>query len=138
MANFVSIYNILIMRNKTWLAFANRSKCHHDEAFRRLGFISWTMNHTCFEIGDIIYFFVSDKRYIQFKGVVVDKNLDRENSDFWVEHAPKDKTYKVKFLAEYEGDQLGEKQLKDHGFKGYLRHPLCNNTVLIDYIKSIF
>lgn len=126
------------MKNRTWLAFANRSRCNHAEAFKTLGFISWTMNRTRFEIGDIIYFFVSDERCIRFKGEVVKSELEREDKNFWVEQAPNDKTYRVRLLAEYHGDELGEQQLKDHGFKGYLRHPLCNNTDLINYITSIF
>lgn len=126
------------MVNKTWIAFANRKRCRHADAFKNLGFISWTMNRTRFNIGDIVYFLVSDEKCIRFKGEVVEKDCEREDVSYWIEKAPKDKTYKIKFIAEYEGDKLNKSELYKHGFKGYLRHPLCNNKELIDYIKSIF
>lgn len=64
------------------------------------------MNRTRFNIGDIVYFLVSDEKCIRFKGEVVEKDCEREDVSYWIEKAPKDKTYKIKFIAEYEGDKL--------------------------------
>ena len=126
------------MKNKTWIAFANRKRCHHAEAFKELGYISWTMHRTHFNIGDIIYFFMSDERCIRFKGNVVKQNCNREDSSYWIEQAPNDKTYRIQLIEEYHGTELQEKHLFTHGFKGYLRHPLCNNEELLSYITSKF
>ena len=126
--------------NRIWLAFANRKRCRHADAIHELGFISWRMGRAHFSIGDIVYLFMSDERKIRFKMVVTKENCKREDSDFWIEDAPNDTTYKLELLEEYKGDQLSEVDLLNHGFSGgkSLEVPNCNNKELIDYIKSVF
>ena len=68
------------METKRWLAFANRKRCNHAQALRELGFINWTMNRVNFNIGDIVYLFISDERCVRFKTIVVDKDCRREDS----------------------------------------------------------
>lgn len=127
-------------RNRTWIAFANKKRCRHADAINNLGFISWRMGRAHFAIGDIVYLFMSDERYIRFKMIVTAENCEREDKDFWVEKAPDDRTYKLKLLAESDRSQLTESDLLQHGFKGgqSLEIPNCNNSELISYIKSIF
>lgn len=126
--------------NRTWIAFANKKRCRHADAINTLGFISWRMGRTRFAIGDIVYLFMSDERYVRFKMIVTAENCKREDKAFWIEKAPDDKTYKLELLAESNRVQLTEPDLLQHGFKGSrsLEIPNCNNLELINYIKSVF
>ena len=83
---------------------------------------------------------MSDERCVRFKMVVTTEHQERQDKDYWVEKAPNDKTYKLELLEEYNGSQLSEAVLLQHGFKGgkSLEIPNCNNLQLINYIKSIF
>ena len=129
-----------MLNNRTWLAFANRKRCKHTDAIHSLGFINWRMGRARFSIGDIVYLFMSDERYVRFKMVVTAENCKREDQSFWVVTPPNDITYKLEPLEEYEGTMLSEKELCKHGLKGgrSLEVPNCNNKELIGYIKSIF
>ena len=126
--------------NRTWLAFANRKRCRHSDAIHNLGFISWRMGRAHFAIGDIVYLFMSDERCVRFKMIVVAENCKRADQAFWTETPPNDITYKLELLEEYNGTKLTEQDLRKHGFKGgrSLEIPNCNNTELINYIKSVF
>jgi len=128
------------MLNRTWLAFANRKRCRHADAIHNLGFISWRKGRAHFAIGDVVYLFMSDERKVRFKMIVVAENCKREDQEYWVENAPNDVTYKLELLEEYDGKELIEQYLLNHGFKGgkSLQAPNCNNDKLISYIKSIF
>lgn len=71
---------------------------------------------------------------------VIAKNCKHEDSDFWIEKAPDDITYKLKLFSEYKGNALDESELLKHAFKGgrSLQTPICNNMTLFNYIKSVF
>lgn len=109
-------------------------------AINTLGFISWRMGRARFAIGDIVYLFMSDERYVRFKMIVTAENCKREDKEFWIEKAPNDRTYKLELLAESNRSRLTESDLLQHGFKGgkSLEIPNCNNMELINYIKSVF
>ncbi len=126
--------------NRTWIAFANKKRCRHADAINTLGVISWRMGRARFAIGDIVYLFMSDERYVRFKMIVTAENCKREDKEFWIEKAPDDKTYKLELLAESNRSRLTESDLLRHGFKGgkSLEIPNCNNMELINYIKSVF
>ena len=129
-----------MLRNRTWLAFANRKRCRHADAILSLGFISWRMGRARFSIGDVVYLFMSDERCVRFKMVVIAENCKREDQAYWVETPSNDITYKLELLEEYNGTMLSEQELCKHGFKGgrALEIPSCNNNQLMNYIKSIF
>lgn len=84
--------------------------------------------------------FMSNTRNVRFKTQVVADNCKREDSEYWLEQAPTDITFRLKLVAEYSGDQLNESVLIKHGFKGgrSLQTPSYKNENLMDYIKSIF
>ena len=128
-----------IMGNKEWIAFANEKKCNHAKSLIKSGFISW-VNTANFEVGDIVYLFMSNTRNVRFKTQVVADNCKREDSEYWLEQAPTDITFRLKLVAEYSGDQLNESVLIKYGFKGgrSLQTPSYKNENLMDYIKSIF
>ena len=97
--------------NRTWIAFANKYSCRHVDAINSLGFIAWRMGRARFAIGDIVYLFMSDERYVRFKMIVTVENCKREDKEFWIEKAPDDKTYKLELLAESNRSRLTESDL---------------------------
>lgn len=125
-------------KNRDWLAFANEGRCNHYACLKEQGFISWRKDRNNFQIGDIVYLFSSKERKIIFKTVVVGVE-PRQDSNYWVEQAPDDLTWRLEVLEEYFGNLLDETCLKEHGFKGgrSLQHPMYNNPELFAYIKSI-
>ncbi len=54
------------MGNKEWIAFANEKKCNHAKSLIKSGFISW-VNTANFEVGDIVYLFMSNTRTLDLK-----------------------------------------------------------------------
>lgn len=122
------------------LAFAQRDICDHAKALHELGFINWTMKLTKFNIGDIVYLFMSDERRVRFKTVVVEDNCQREDGLFWDKKPNSNLTYKLQFVEEYNGTGLEEKELKKYGFKGggSIERPLKNKPQLFDYINGFF
>ena len=124
------------------LAFAQRDIYNHAKALHELGFINWTMNLTKFNLGDIIYLFMSDERRIRFKTVVVAKDCPREDCDYWENQDKIDtyKTYKLQLVEEYNGKGLEEADLKKHGFNGgsSIEKPLKNKPQLFEYINGFF
>lgn len=123
-----------------WMVFANKRKCNHAKALHELGYISWRQDRVRFAIGDIVYLFMSDERCVRFKTIVVAADQERGDSDFWNGVAPKDKTYRLEFVEEYNGNALCEANLIEHGFRGgrSLQHPMKNNPALFGYIQEQF
>ena len=108
-----------------WLAFAQRKSCHHREALMGLGYINWTMHHTKFKIGDIVFLFMSDERKVAFKTKVVAKDCDRTDIAYGQVKPNMHFTYKLVLVKEYTGNKLDEENLTQHGFKGgrSIQHP---------------
>ena len=130
-----------MVRNRTWLAFANENICNHRKALKELGFVNWTTNvKSKFVENDIVYLFMNDDRSIRFKLRVDKVDVPREDGDYWVDSAPNDNTYKLELVAEYTGNLLKEEVLKRMGFKGgdSILNPSCNNTELLEYINDVF
>ena len=126
--------------NRTWLAFANETKCNHRKALKELGFINWTTNvRSKFVENDIVYLFMNDDRAVRFKLKVDKVNVSREDGAYW-KQAPKDNTYKLVLVDEYDDNLLNEDVLKKVGFKGggSILNPCCNNTQLLEYINDVF
>ena len=126
--------------NNTWLVFANRNKCHHTEALHELGFINWKANRTNMVVGDIVYLYMSDERRVRFKTQVVAEDCKREDGKYWQETPSKDLTFKLEYRAEYDGKELDETALKQHGFKGgqSIERPMKNNPQLFEYVEEVF
>lgn len=130
-----------MMHNRTWLAIANESICNHRKALKELGFISWTTNiRSKFAENDIVYLFMNDDRAVRFKLKVDEVNVPREDGEYWLKPAPKDLTYRLKFVSKYDGNLLNEDVLKKIGFNGggSILTPSCNNTKLLAFINDVF
>ena len=126
--------------NRNWLVFANRNKCHHAEALHNLKFVNWKEGRTNMNIGDTVYLYMSDERRIRFRTQVVAEGCVREDGKYWQETPSRDLTYKLKLIAEYNGEALGDGMLRKHGFKGgrSIERPMYNNPTLFQYIESVF
>lgn len=82
---------------------------------------------------------MNDDRAVRFKLKVDKVNVPREDGTYW-KQAPKDNTYKLVLVDEYDGNLLNEDALKKVGFKGggSILNPSCNNTQLLEYINDVF
>lgn len=130
-----------MIKNRTWLTFANESICNHRKALKELKFVNWTTNvKSKFAVNDIVYLFMNDDRSVRFKLQVTKVDVPREDCDYWIKEAPTDSTCRLELLDEYEGELLNEVVLEKVGFKGggSILNPSCNNTELIDYIDNVF
>ena len=127
--------------NRTWLIYANRNKCNHADAIHNIGFISWAMGKNYkFAIGDTVYVFMSDERKVRFKMRVEKEGVKREDSDYCISLSKDDITYRLRFVAEYNGEQLNEDELIKREFKGgsSIEKPSCKEGPYMDHIKSVF
>lgn len=127
--------------NRTWLIYANRNKCNHADAIHNLGFISWAMGTKYkFAIGDTVYVFMSDERRVRFKMLVELEGVKREDNIYCISLSNDDITYRLRFVAEYNGNLLNENELVKRGFKGgrSIEKPSCRKGEYIDYIKFVF
>ena len=129
-------------KNRTWLVYANETVCDHVKAFREIGKISWS---TCvkMQIGDVVYVYVGPiQRRIMFRTVVEEKGVkQRVDIAYWKKKPDNKESFTLKLDAVHQGkDELGEKQLCKHGFKGgqSLLTPNCNNIELLAYIQKWF
>jgi hypothetical protein len=84
-----------------WLVFANKARCNHAKALQELGYISWRQDRVRFAVGDIVYLFMSDERCVRFKTIVTATNQERGDSAYWNGVAPKDITFTLEFVKEY-------------------------------------
>lgn len=103
------------------------------------GIVSWVDTYG-FQVGDIVYLFMSNSRNVRFKTIVEACGVPREDSAFWIEKAPKDLTCRLKIVGENQSNLLKEDNMKTHGFNGgrSLQRPICKNRQLITYIQDHF
>lgn len=129
------------IENRTWLVYANRNKCNHVDAIHDLGFISWAMGPKYkFAIGDTVYVFTSDERRVRFKMRVEAEGVEREDNAYCLSLSKDDITYRLRFVAEYNGQLLNEDEHAKRGFKGgrSIEKPSCRKDDYMDYITSVF
>ena len=76
---------------------------------------------------------MSNSRIIRIKTIVEACGIPREDSEFWVEKAPRDLTSRLKLIGESNNNLLKEENLKRHGFNGgrSLQRPIYKNSQLI-------
>lgn len=128
-------------KNRTWLVYANRNRCNHADVIHSLGFISWAMGAKYrFAIGDIVYVFMSDERRVRFKMRVEKEGIKREDNDYCLSLSQNDITYRLRYVAEYNGRLLNEDELTTRGFKGgkSIEKPSCKEGEYMNYINSVF
>lgn len=125
-------------RNNKWLVLANPKFCRHTDCLHEKGFVSWVQKSYPFEIGDIVYLFVNGA--VRFKTFVEAAVNHREDSAFWIGKAPEHPTFRLRLLAESDGNRLATEDLAKFGFKGgqSLRHYIHHNVEMLEYIDDVF
>ena len=128
--------------NRTWLIYANETKCDHIKAFQEIGKISWSIQ-VKMQIGDVVYVYVGPtQKRVMFRTVVSEKDVkQRVDVKYWKIKPTNKKSFTLKLDTVYQGgDELDEKNLCKHGFKGgrSLQIPNCNNKQLLEYIQEWF
>ena len=125
-------------RNNKWLVLANPKICRHADSLHEKGFVSWVQKSYPFEIGDIVYLYVNGA--VRFKTFVEAAVNHREDSTFWIGKAPEHPTFRLRLLAESDGNHLTTKDLAKFGFKGgqSLRHYIHHNIEMLEYIDDVF
>lgn len=126
---------------RTWLIFAQRDNCRHADAINEIGYVNWYSKYINFEVGDIVYLYLSNIKGVKFMTEVVEIDVLRSDYDFW--EKPTDKNFptaKLEFRKEHFGSGLDEISLKKHGFNGgkSIEKPMCSNTELLAYIGEQF
>ena len=88
----------------------------------------------------MVYLYMSDERRVRFKTQVVAKDCRREDMAYWQGTPDNDLTFKLEFRAEYNGNELNDDILCQHGFNGgrSIERPMYNNAVLFQYIEEVF
>ena len=111
--------------------YNNNLQVSITKALHELGFINWREGRKM-SIGDTVYLFMSDERRIRFKTEVVSKDCKREDYKYWQKPVPGSLTFKLEFRDEYQGHELDEEKLYQHGFNGgrSIELPMCNNPLL--------
>ena len=125
-------------RNNKWLVLANPKICRHADSLHEKGFVSWVQKSYPFEIGDIVYLYVNGA--VRFKTFVEAAVNHREDSTFWIGKAPEHPTFRLRLLAESDGNHLTTRDLAKFGFKGgqSLRHYIHRNIEMLEYIDGVF
>jgi len=82
---------------------------------------------------------MSDERRVRFKMQVEAEGIKREDGTYFNVLPPNDITYRLHFVAEYNGKLLNYDELLNHGFKDgrSIQKPSCGGKYM-DYIKSVF
>ena len=67
-------------------------------------------------------------------------NMLRSDHKYWTRIMSDNKTAKLELVKEYNGSNLAEENLKEHGFKGggSVEMLMCGNSELLDYIENCF
>jgi len=125
---------------RTWIVFANEDFIRHRDLLTKTNHIYWPVNIVNFEIGDIVYLFMSDTKTINYKLIVSAKKANRDDQEFWLKDSPQDNVFVLEQLIKIDNDLLKDKVLKKYGFNGgkSIRRPVYNKPELIHYIDSVF
>lgn len=139
--------------NKTWLVYAKRQHCAHEQAIRDLGFINWTQNKVDMHIGDVVYIFfntdpqgrITRNGSVKFKAKVTAKDFPRQRGDakYWTKKTKNktlnELTYVLTIEKEYVGNELTEEKLRKYGFpENRIECEVYKKTKLINYITLNF
>ena len=130
---------------RIWLAFANTNKFNAINCFRELGHSFWKMGSRKFQVGDVVYFYVSSEERVMFKTEVKAIDLFQDTWDddcYWSEEERNKARGKRRMLLalidEYHGNELNEARLREFGLpekKSPLEQPVYK--AYIDCIKYI-
>lgn len=131
-----------------WLISANSNIYDHSRSFSDSEYIDWKQGKTQYQIGDLVYIYVTrPEKKIRYKCVVEKINLNsiqiRNDKEYWVNQSDYEKSlsgyfFQLKLLARSNTDELGLDKLKSHGLSNAPQGPKKLSGDLLNYIENNF
>ncbi|MGL4971692.1 MAG: HNH endonuclease [Culicoidibacterales bacterium] len=130
-----------------WILSANLNVYNHEQSFAKNSFIDWKKTAN-FEVGDIIYIYVSKPvSAICFVGKVTKIDMDFteciDDREFWMDEtkyeAAKDGLYnRIQFLGAIDSEKASLEILKEKGLKAAPQRPMRIKDVdLAEYLQKL-
>ena len=114
----------------------------HIRCIRDLGIVYWKKDSKKMDVGDIVYLFISDKKYnrVMFRLKVVETNSVRTDKQYWrVPFKNDDCCFKLENTAGvYCGSGLDYDDLEKHGISRYVQIYKKLNKEQSDWLASHF
>ena len=128
------------MANQSWLVFAQHESCRHALALSQMGYLCWNPHNRKFEVGDIVYLFMSSDRSVRFKTEVTAVGVPRTDQKYWYRPTSVEPICKLTLMEAYGGEELAEYKLMDNGFLGgkSIQQPKKLEGELLEYIEAEF
>lgn len=131
-----------------WLISANPSVYDHSRSFSEHGFIDWKQGKNKFQVGDVVYIYVSKPdMHLRFKCKVEAINLTskniRDDREYWVNPLKYDAScdglfFRLKLLKRTNSNLLALNQLLQNGLKAAPQSPKKLQNPLLGYIETNF
>ncbi len=110
----------------SYLLIGIESFINHIGSIRDLGIAYWKKANKRMQIGDIVYLFISDKKYdrVMYRLQVVETDSVRADKKYWKGTYKHDSCcYKLKNVAPvYCGNGLDHDELEEHGISRYVQY----------------
>jgi len=131
-----------------WIVPSNPNIYDVVASFEKNGFIDWRQNKNKFEVGDIVYLYISrtDKK-VMFKAIVEKVDIPSsevsEDKEFWTNEEEYNKEiqtnyFRIRLLEQTDREELSYEFLKDNGLKGAIQSPRRLDDNLASYIEKYF
>lgn len=131
-----------------WIIPSNPTIYDSAASFEKNGFVDWRQNKNKYEIGDIIYLYISrTAKKVMFKGIVEKVDIPSSevthDKEFWTDLDEYNKQYdgkycRIKLLEQTDRDELSYDSLKKKGLTGTIQSPRKLDDNLAEYIEKYF
>ena len=127
-----------------WMISANGKKYDHASAFEKWGFIDWRQNKHKFEVGDIVYIYLTKpyqkimyrceiiKTHISYDDIVDDEEFWADKNDYI--SSLKGEFIRLKLCGQTDNDKLSLYNLQKNGLKAPPQSAIKVNENLKNYI----
>lgn len=113
----------------------------HIRSIRDLGVAYWKKSNKKMQLGDIVYLFISDKKYnrVMYRLRVVETDCVRDDRKYWHgTYKPDNCCYKLENISPvYCGDGLDHDDLEAHGISLYVQYKKLDSEKA-DWLASHF
>lgn len=112
----------------------------HINCIKDLGYIYWKKSKKIMEVGDIVFLFISDKRYnrVMYKLEVTNTDVARDDSKYYnKKFIPDNSCYKFEAISSYKGNGLTHEDLENHGISRFVQYKILN-TEQADWLNRHF
>lgn len=134
---------------KYWIIPGNIKIFRVEDYFRDNDIVDWKQSHYKFEIGDVVFIYVSSPiRKIKYKLEVIKTDILYEDSindsEYWTHHHPMEKDVKhykyvrLKLKKRSDSNSLSQIKLSDFGFRAPQGPMHKISKELVEYILANF